>query len=45
MTGMEYNFQKYDQGRIQYLGLPYDTGNQVKYIDVRVRPGKNADFL
>ena len=23
---MDYNFQKHDQGQIQYLGEPYDTG-------------------
>jgi len=26
MTGMAYNFQKYNLDRIQYLGAPYDTG-------------------
>ncbi|KZS15490.1 Metalloendopeptidase [Daphnia magna] len=31
MKGMEYNFQKYDQGRIQYLSLPYDTGSIMHY--------------
>ena len=25
-SGMAFNFQKHDQGRIQYLDQPYDTG-------------------
>jgi hypothetical protein len=29
--GMDFNFQKHDRGRIQYLGQPYDLGNIIKW--------------
>lgn len=42
MTGMAYNFQKYNLDRIQYLGAPYDTGCYItaflfpiEYIDIK----------
>ncbi|EFX88792.1 hypothetical protein DAPPUDRAFT_311166 [Daphnia pulex] len=31
IQGMAFNFQKHDQGRIQYLGQPYDTGSIMHY--------------
>nr|CAH0105035.1 unnamed protein product [Daphnia galeata] len=31
IEGMAFNFQKHDQGRIQYLDQPYDTGSIMHY--------------